>query len=58
VSWAQSRNSLLLTVDVKDARETGDLFLSTDTAISFRFIHRLLRHEAAYRNNTIYEIKV
>lgn len=41
VSWAQSRNSLLLTIDVKDARETGDMFVTTDTSVSFRLADTL-----------------
>jgi len=42
VRWAQSRNTLLLFIDVKDAHEMGDMFFTTDTAVSFRSADTLL----------------
>jgi len=38
VSWAQSRNSLLLTVDVKDVHQTADMFVYSDKSIEFRSV--------------------
>jgi len=38
ISWAQSRNSLLLTVDVKDAVDTADMLGWTDTTMFFRSV--------------------